>query len=300
MLPQYHAQTNESGVRACVWIDNWLGLEVMDFELDAHVFRPHTHDTLMLGLIVRGCKSFERERKAYLASSGMISLVNPGELHSGRRASEALLRYFALYVPAKLLCESVFGTIDHAIPEFRAGVIVDHDLYQSLGSVFRAISSDTSRLERETMLSHAMCMLTERYYDPRTQPAKVATESQAIRRAKDMVDAKYAEDLSIGEIAVAARLSRFHLMHAFRASVGVPLHAYQLQVRVDRAKSKLAAGLAAAQVAVEVGFADQSHFTKRFKGIVGVTPAQYQRSLVNRRRAPINGAPGRMESYLQT
>ena len=55
----------------------------------------------------------------------------------------------------------------------------------------------------------------------------------------------------------------------------MPPHLYLTQVRIERAKTLLTEGLPPAHVAAETGFVDQSHFTKRFKRIVGVTPGQY-------------------------
>jgi len=52
-------------------------------------------------------------------------------------------------------------------------------------------------------------------------------------------------------------------------------HAYQLQVRVRRAKALLLAGHPIAQAATEAGFWDQSHLTRHFKRTIGVTPARY-------------------------
>jgi AraC-like DNA-binding protein len=52
-------------------------------------------------------------------------------------------------------------------------------------------------------------------------------------------------------------------------------HAYLRQVRVERAKEMLAAGLSISEVALAVGFFDQSHLTRYFKRILGLTPGTY-------------------------
>jgi AraC-like DNA-binding protein len=57
----------------------------------------------------------------------------------------------------------------------------------------------------------------------------------------------------------------------------LPPHAFQLQLRVDRAKTLLARGLDIAAVAQRTGFADQSHFTRVFRRSVGVTPGRFPR-----------------------
>jgi AraC-like DNA-binding protein len=61
--------------------------------------------------------------------------------------------------------------------------------------------------------------------------------------------------------------------------VGLPPHAYQTQVRVMRGKSLLAQGLSIEQVALKVGFFDQSHFTNHFRRLFGYTPGIYQKNI---------------------
>ncbi|MEW6665176.1 MAG: helix-turn-helix domain-containing protein [Thermodesulfobacteriota bacterium] len=74
-----------------------------------------------------------------------------------------------------------------------------------------------------------------------------------------------------------ANLSEFHLLRSFRAVVGLPPHAYLIQRRIDYARSHLSRRLPIVQVGLETGFTDQSHFTRWFKKIVGITPGQYRR-----------------------
>ena len=81
--------------------------------------------------------------------------------------------------------------------------------------------------------------------------------------------------IDLAQLAEIAQLSPFHLLRSFRNQVALPPHAYQIQVRILRAKQMLRAGMPCIETAFAVGFADQSHFTKHFKRIVGVTPGLY-------------------------
>ena len=64
-------------------------------------------------------------------------------------------------------------------------------------------------------------------------------------------------------------------MRVFRRQTGLPPHAYQTQVRIEAAKNLIIQGRSLAFVAAETGFADQSHFTRRFKQLAGITPGEY-------------------------
>jgi AraC-like DNA-binding protein len=83
------------------------------------------------------------------------------------------------------------------------------------------------------------------------------------------------ENPSLEQLSALAGLSQYHLVRVFRQETGLPPHTYLTQTRIERAKEQLQAGEPIAAVAATTGFADQSHFTKRFKRIVGVTPGQY-------------------------
>jgi transcriptional regulator GlxA family with amidase domain len=62
----------------------------------------------------------------------------------------------------------------------------------------------------------------------------------------------------------------------FKREVGVPPHAYQVQMRVRRARRLMLTGMAPADVAISVGFYDQAHLNRHFKRIVGMTPGDYR------------------------
>jgi AraC-like DNA-binding protein len=100
---------------------------------------------------------------------------------------------------------------------------------------------------------------------------------RAIERAKHYLHDKFNESVSLDELAALTRLSRFHLVRAFALDTGIPPHAYQLTLRIERACVLLRAGVTAAETATQVGFADQSHFTRHFKRIRRITPGRYAR-----------------------
>jgi len=87
----------------------------------------------------------------------------------------------------------------------------------------------------------------------------------------------YSERLTLDRLAEAAGVSRYAVLRAFRRDVGIPPYAFVTQVRVDHAKRLLREGVAVSAVSQRVGFADQSHLTRHFKRLMGVTPGAYAR-----------------------
>jgi AraC family transcriptional regulator len=83
--------------------------------------------------------------------------------------------------------------------------------------------------------------------------------------------------VSLADIAGAAHLSPYHLTRVFKKATGISPHQYLVQVRVNSARSLLTAGAgdrSLAEIAAAVGFADQSHLTRHFKRMLGITPKQ--------------------------
>lgn len=100
-----------------------------------------------------------------------------------------------------------------------------------------------------------------------------------IQRAMSLIQQRYWDQLSLGELARHVGMSKHRLSHRFREVLGVTFRDYLLQVRLERAKALLAAGHhSITEVAHDVGFGDLPRFDKMFKRYTGVTPSAYRSS----------------------
>lgn len=98
-------------------------------------------------------------------------------------------------------------------------------------------------------------------------------------RVIEYVEAHLHQRLTLAELAAQTGLSVPHFKVLFRATLGVPVHRYVVQRRVERAKTLLLEGrLSAAQIALDVGFAHQSHMTQWMHRLLGVTPREIARA----------------------
>jgi len=107
----------------------------------------------------------------------------------------------------------------------------------------------------------------------------MAGHPRAVAHALQFIQQNYAHELTLSNIAAAVSLSPFHLTRLFKRTLGISLYQHVLQVRVNSARSLLAAGTSGrslAEIAAAVGFADQSHLTRHFKRITGITPRQFR------------------------
>jgi AraC family transcriptional regulator len=108
----------------------------------------------------------------------------------------------------------------------------------------------------------------------------------AVHSVIDYINAFRHDQITLSELASASGLSRFHLIRVFKAETGVSPMQYLERSRIEYAQALIReAELSLVQIALARGFADQSHFTRRFKFHTGFTPAQYAREF-GRRRLP--------------
>ena len=102
---------------------------------------------------------------------------------------------------------------------------------------------------------------------------------KTLRRVQDHITANLGQKITNEALAQVANLSPSHFARAFKDSQGVAPHRYILECRVKRTQELLATELSLSEIAVEVGFSDQSHLTRWFREVVGVTPGSYRWSM---------------------
>jgi AraC family transcriptional regulator len=107
-----------------------------------------------------------------------------------------------------------------------------------------------------------------------TPGARVSTLPRwRLKRATDYMTAHLGESIGLTEIAASTGLTRMHFAAQFRATTGLRPHEYLVRRRVERAQTLLATScLPLVEVALEVGFKSQAHFTTVFNRVVGATP----------------------------
>jgi AraC-like DNA-binding protein len=89
----------------------------------------------------------------------------------------------------------------------------------------------------------------------------------------------FADSPSLEAIASNVGVSPFHLARVFHRESGMTLHGYVHELRLRTALERVAEGEELARVALDLGFANHSHFTAAFRRLFGVTPTGYKRSI---------------------
>jgi transcriptional regulator GlxA family with amidase domain len=164
---------------------------------------------------------------------------------------------------------------DRALPYFPSVLVFDRSTVARFLRLHRSFETPVSSLERETRLRDFLAALTAEFSETRPAVPSYQLEKQAVDRVCDFLRANYAENVSLAQLAELANLSTYHFSRVFTAQCGIPPHEFLVQLRLAHAKQFLREGVGIALVAFQTGFADQSHLTRHFKRMFGVTPGQY-------------------------
>ncbi|WP_244562174.1 helix-turn-helix domain-containing protein [Bradyrhizobium lablabi] len=113
---------------------------------------------------------------------------------------------------------------------------------------------------------------------PQLKPLRGGLTAFQLRRIKEFVDAHTTKEIGISDLANLVGLSQFHLIRAFKNSVGLSPYQYVLSARISAAKELLSnSDRSIADVALAVGFTDSSQLNRVFLKLIGVTPTAFRR-----------------------
>ena len=260
----------------------------MQASFSDHAFERHSHECFSIGLTTFGVQRFRCKGQQHDSRPGDFVLFNPDEDHDGRRGTSDGFRYLIWYVPDAFVrsCLDVDAGLAGQ-PYFAAPHLTDPDMAVSFRTLTQDLSTHSCEtLRTESLMRTFLLTMLERHGERGRAEALRPTEAGLVRlmRVKDYIRTYFQHDLTLAELAEVAGLSRSHLTRLFGATFNVSPHVYLNAVRIAQAQTLISLGMPLALVAVECGFVDQSHLTRRFKGCVGVAPADWRRMRGHRNR----------------
>jgi len=259
--------------RARFWtVADGGGTDLLSARYLTHSFNRHTHPAYTVAVITAGAEQYRYRGVRHRVTPGQVATQNPDEPHDGCRAAEEGWCYQAMYLPIEAF--AVLAPDQPNRPFFPETVLTDSELAARFATQHRAFSGPPS-LARDEGFLELLALLAGRHGRV-SPPHRIGRVSGPVARVRAYLDAHAAETVPLARLSVLAGLPPLSLVRAFSRSVGMPPHAYQTARRVARAETLLRQGLMPADVALECGFADQSHLTRAFKRIVGVPPGHYR------------------------
>jgi len=260
------------------------GIETLRAHFKGHAYDPHWHDSYLVGVTEQGVQQFNCRRKKHQSTPGKVFLLEPGDIHDGEAPTEDGFTYRMLYLDPQWMQRELNAVFDNAPDRsqlsFANTLTTDVRLAHATGLAFRALHQGELKIVRQTALDGLLERLT-RHLHWRARYGEDPRLPLVAKKAQEYLHANAQHDIGLDQLATVTGVDRFRLTRAFKAAFGVAPHAYLVQLRLATARRMLARGEQAASVAMELGFADQSHLGRWFVRAYGLTPALYRKRCSN-------------------
>ncbi|UCI06609.1 AraC family transcriptional regulator [Mesorhizobium sp. B1-1-8] len=250
------------------------GLEMLAARYRDHAYALHTHPTWVFGVVVAGVEKLRIGRRSHLAPAGSIIIVNPEEPHDGEKGVPAGWAYRTCYPDSDLMAEIAEDLQLPGLPMFGEGIVHAPDLARAF---VRAHRLGGQVLEQETSMLVVLRELVSRFGDRKCRD-RAADGSETARRFRlygELIAADLSAGFDLARLAAAAGVSRFQVIRDFNRAAGMTPGQYLRDRRIRAASTLIRSAMPLAEIAAATGFADQSHLTRVFKAIKGLSPGAW-------------------------
>ncbi|MEJ4045175.1 AraC family transcriptional regulator [Erwinia sp. SLM-02] len=263
--------------------DEESGIESINAHFRGHAYDPHDHDELLVGVTMQGLQRFHCHRTLHTSQPGRAILIEPGAVHDGHAPDIEGFTYVMLYLPQSWVTDMMqrrgLGDVSVLEAAFCHTLTDDSQLITAIQQAFFAIHHQEGRLARDQTLDQLLSLLSRHI---NSRPSFILDDALArIYQLRDYLHDQMHQDIGLDELSRHAGIDRFRLSRQFKKAFGQSPHAYLVRLRLRTARMLLARGIEPAQVALQVGFSDQSHMGRWFQRAYRLSPAAYQHRCTN-------------------
>jgi AraC family transcriptional regulator len=238
---------------------------------------PHTYVAIHAGASVHVASRRGGQRHAGRAVYGDIDIIPAGtpSVWEMQGADTALLLRMS---PELIRAAAEQMEIDPRRVEIRNRFQMRDAAIENIGWALKAemeAGYPTGRLYLDSMAMSLAARLVRCHSSAAVQFARKSGKMAGaqLRRVLGYIEDNLGQDILLADIAAAGEISVSHCKELFRESMGLPVHQYVIRRRVERAKKLLQHGnMPISQVALESGFAHQSHLARHMRRLLGISP----------------------------
>ncbi|MCP1224546.1 AraC family transcriptional regulator [Sebaldella sp. S0638] len=260
-----------------VYLDRELEAEAYWFYGIMQKFPNHFHEYYVIGFVENGQRRLYCKNKDYIINPGDMVVLNPFDSHTCLQVNDEALDWRCINIKKEVMKEAVEKIYGYDyLPVFSKTVFSDDEILSLLKELHSmiVIGSESSETRRAVFYK-IIEKLFEKYTEQDQNDEITATAE--IRRLCRYMENNYCQKLSLDDFSKIAGQNKFTLLRNFNKIHGLTPYQYLETIRIEKARIYLEEGSTPAETALNTGFSDQSHFTRFFKSLIGLTPKQYQK-----------------------
>lgn len=244
----------------------WVELRVS--QLSPHCFRLHAHDEYSIGIVDKGGAMFNHANGPEPVGEGSVVLIEPGRWHACNPDQVTNWSYRMLFIQA----DWVHAQLQTSSVDFPSRALHGGQARAIVDRLCQPLAEDADIDAYSRLVVQALSELGRP-----SSSAPTTDESDAVNAALQHWHAQPDASTSVESLACAAGMTSSRFIRHFKAATGVTPGTYRLNLRLNGARRLLAQGRGLAEVAHQMGFADQAHMQRAFKTHHSLTPGNYAR-----------------------
>jgi AraC-like DNA-binding protein len=263
------------------------GVEAISGSHIVNDFRRHIHTTYIVGIVKQGRRIITCPDSVSRIAENEMFVINPDQVHACSSESQSGHSYKILSVSSRVM-QSIASQISERHEEkpcFKRIHVEDDALSGKFIRLFDALEEPESDIHIEGGIYSFLAYLLLNFSESPPVICTAGEQRDSIQRTCDYIRKNFRENISLAALAAVACLSPFHFQREFRKSIGITPHEYLNDIRINESKKMLLGSDEIADIAIRVGFFDQSHFSRIFRKTVGIPPGKYR--TINLMRLPL-------------
>lgn len=243
------------------------GIQAFHAQFHEHRFGCHAHDGYVIAAMESGGEAFDYRGERFTAMPGSLVLIDPEEPHTGQGATDSPWSYRALYIGRSWFSGQA--------PTFSLPVVEEPELFRRVCRFHTELEQAPDPARTRTELLRILEALSGRYAVETGCGNGRKKSRPGLESVRHYLQMNFRNQVRLKDMSDLAGVGIFQLMRLFKRLTGYTPHEYLLDLRIREAMDLLRRGEQCTRVAMDLGFADQSHFSRQFKRLVGVSPGRF-------------------------
>lgn len=249
-------------------------LQLVQAQNVEHNFPCHIHRSYTLGVVTSGVRVFHINGKEITITAPDGFIINPYQPHSCCQQNGAGHDYRVVSMNWSLMREIYLGvTGKNGLPYFPKVKISG----QRVNALLELIpdSSKSESISDGEGFHRLLESIIKEYASKEPVEESFHLNIPFVKQVSKYIEQNAGKQIGLFQLSQMVHVSPFHLNRIFREQIGLPPKAYLLQVRIKQSVRLLLETRSISRVAYDMGFTDQSHFSRFFKKNVGVSPGRF-------------------------
>ncbi|GGG44192.1 AraC family transcriptional regulator [Bizionia arctica] len=251
-------------------------LEYISIENQTTEFPKHFHDTFCISLIHKGIEQIDFENQSLFSEAGSITITNPYEIHSNPLFDKKnQLKFDTIYIPNQLM-KSILNGKNIKFINRKINSKIANSLFIELKNAIDKQETEPIEFYLQQFIS------TLKAFSQENEKEYSELNLNSFKQINNYIEAHIYDKFSLNDLSKIANINKFGFAKKFKASTGMSPINYILMKKVFSSKKLINQKTELTTIAYQYNFTDLAHFSKTFKRFVGISPKNYQQSIIEK------------------